>query len=384
MKGARWNTAAVANILWNSVYLGRSIANRYSKAIFNMRSPNMPKAALVEQRELVRKGASLKLRVRPMEDWITIEHERLADYLDADIRPLAAEKQAKFWLEKAKNRTPKFSRDAHGDSPYILKHILKQKGTGLPLTGRKGGPKHKRQRFYAVGRAFATPCGELSKKMIPAPQLERAVLDQVKGVLAGTPDLKNVVRELVIQQTKGTVTDVDKLTELENEKAGLTEKLDFVIENLQAIGKTVAANKVAEIDRKLAEVSRRIEAAKAVGKTKPMDVDEQSAAIVRRLQELADGFDKLTAKVLRGLLESVIDRLEIDLHTRAVELDLRLPPWALEITKNGTAESCLDAKPLWPSGKEATFSFTLKIAEIDCVGHRKPNRFDCCRRRKAA
>ena len=50
---------------------------------------------------------------------------------------------------------------------------------------------------------------------------------------------------------------------------------------------------------------------------------------------------------MRRLLESLIERLEIDLDTREVELDLRLPPWTLAAPQAKAETLCLDGGPLY-------------------------------------
>ncbi len=383
-RGGSWTTPMVAKILRNSIYLGRSVVNRTSQSIYHMRSPNAPVQSAVDPQELVSRKTPKK-RVRAEADWITLEHEQLKDFLDADVRKLAAAAQAKYWSSKGRQMTPPFSTNKHVESPFILSQILREKGTGHKLSGRTTGPKGKKLRYYAVTRSVVSPSAGITSKLVPATPLEQAVLAQVKSVLLDMPSLRDEILQQLRARAIGKTTEQDQLPKLEQERQALKAKLEWLIDHLGTVGKSTAAEKMADIEQKLMVLTARIEAARAATKkTAPVNLDEQADAIANWLHGLGENIGSLPTKTLRMVLESVIERLEIDLHTRAVELDLRLPPWAENRTTGAGKELCLEATQLWRGINEAQWVFTLKIAEIDCRGLRNPNRFDCCRRRKAA
>ena len=64
----------------------------------------------------------------------------------------------------------------------------------------------------------------------------------------------------------------------------------------------------------------------------PLYTPEDAEAIITRLRQTGDAIDTLAPAAQHALLESLIDRLEIDMDSRQVELDLRLPPWAIMST----------------------------------------------------
>lgn len=385
-RGGTWTTALVASVLRNSIYLGASVANRTTRAIYHTRSPDAPARSQLDARELLVRKAP-RSRVRDASEWVVQEHAGLKDYLDEDVRELAAAEQARYWTSRSRRTPPPISRDRHLDSPYVLSQLLKEKGTGLRLSGRTTGPKGRKIRYYAVTRAVTTPSAGITSTLVRAEPLERAVLEQVRAVVADYPALRQVIREQLEAESARTRADGDELPRLEARREELARKLEWVIDHLGTLGETLAAEKVEEVRRELATLDVRIGAARtartARASAAPDDLNARAEAIAKSVVKLAADLGSLPTVAVRRLLEAVVERLEIDLHTMAVELDVHLPPWAVQAAVHGGA-LCLEGNPLWRTANEAQRVSGLKIGEVDCQGQRKPTRFDCCRRRKAA
>ncbi len=49
--------------------------------------------------------------------------------------------------------------------------------------------------------------------------------------------------------------------------------------------------------------------------------------VVERLQTLSETMHELPPKVIRKLLQVFVGRLEVDLETREIEVEFRLPSW---------------------------------------------------------
>jgi hypothetical protein len=83
------------------------------------------------------------------------------------------------------------------------------------------------------------------------------------------------------------------------------------------------------------------------------------------------------------VLSSLITKLEVDLETRAVEMELTLPE-GVNLRLDAKNPLCLLPLKHSPWLNEAQWTHGLKIAEIECQGvrggRRTPPCFTCCRR----
>jgi hypothetical protein len=371
----------VANILRNPIYTGYGIANRYTLAVYNMRSPNSPVPVKVDPRVLATRKMPQQ-RVRPRQQWFEQAYPMLADLLGPELKVLAVESHARRLNAMGAGRTPKFSTDRHGDSRYILKHILRSKQGGHAMTGRTLGPRGRRKRYYAIQRAYHVPQGDKTlRRLVPAEPIEQAVLTVVRDMLAAAPDLRDQVRRAVNRQLKTVAQDTAELTSLQRQRDELREQLEFVIDTLGTIGKEAARRKIEQLEAQLKGLNERIAKATSVGKI--ADADEQVEAIVARLAKLHDLMDGLPPAALRQLLSAMIYRLEVDLEMRTVELEVALLSWT-DASKNTSSTLCLDGKRPWPLANEAQHGTVVLSVAFGCDWSGKRKCFECRRLQRAA
>lgn len=374
-KGGPWCVTSINSILKNPVYTGIGIANRYSQGIYNRRSKNAPKPSMTDRKTLANRKKP-KQHVRPREEWIEIEHALLKDYL-GDLRDRAVVWQ-KVQLAKqdaSRIHTPA-SKDRHIDSSYFLKGILKSTD-GHPLTGRTvGNPK---TRYYAIHRGFTTPKRDKTmRRLIPADQLEKAVLEVVRDVLLSAPALKARLIGQIEHQRQRADNDSTDLDKLEIERMKLCQQIEFVIDSLGSVGQDAAKTKLQQLEAKLTAVISRIEQARAATKIETRSAESIAGEMIANLTKIAATIQTLPMATLRPLLMALIARLEVDMTTKAVKIDLAIPSWGSENAL------CLEDKAVQRPVIQA--QMTIPLDSADC-SYRRVGRhpcFNCRRTRRAA
>jgi hypothetical protein len=97
------------------------------------------------------------------------------------------------------------------------------------------------------------------------------------------------------------------------------------------------------------------------------------------LADTAKLIDQLSPQALRELIASMVVRLEIDLTTGAVEMDLALPHWAFVAKKGVETRMGLDGNFLQRSSAEAQRRQTGILTVFGCE-RLASNCYDCHRR----
>jgi hypothetical protein len=370
-----WCVTSINSILKNPVYTGIGIANRYSQGIYNRRSKNAPKPSMTDRKTLANRKKP-KQQIRPREEWIEVELPLLRNYL-GDLRDRAVSWQ-KVQLNKQDRSRAKApaSKDRHVDSSYFLKAILKSTD-GHPLTGRTvGSPK---TRYYAIHRGFTTPKKDKTmRRLIPADQLERAVLDIVRDMLLQTPNVKARLVRQVETQRKSVQADATDFTKLEKERTKLGQQIEFIIDSLGTLGQDAARSKLQQLEAKLTAVVKQIDRAKATNKVDDRSPESIAEEMIAKLKKIAATIPTLPMPTFRSLLMALITRLEVDMATKSIQLDLAIP---MGMGKNAL---CLEDKFVQNFVHEAQYEIPLDSA---FCSYRRVDRhpcFDCRRTRRAA
>ncbi|HEX8524848.1 MAG TPA: hypothetical protein VF669_21530 [Tepidisphaeraceae bacterium] len=255
-----------------------------------------------------------KQQIRPRNEWMEIQHPLLRDYLgDLRDRAIAWQKEQLNKQDRSRLKT-RSSKDRHADSSYFLKGILKS-SDDHPLTGRTvGNPK---TRYYAIHRGFTTPkLDKTMRRLIPAEQLER----MVRAMILKTPGLKDRLVAQIEAQRKQNDAAVTDLTKLEKEKAKLAQQIEFVIDSLGSVGQQAAKPKLQQLESKLTTVTEQLERARSTAKADVRSAEAVANDMIAKLTKLAGTLQMLPMPALRSLLMTLIDRLEVNMATKAVQM----------------------------------------------------------------
>jgi len=397
-KGRAWSVSSVRNILWNTVYTGIGVANRKTYARYSCRAHAEPKAIELDKRLLKKK--KLPGRLRPPSDWIKIEHSHLRDYLGA-LRDMAVEWQRAEWAKHA-NPVPNKKRggDSHAGSSYFLKGILRSKEGGHALSGRCGmngrlGMNGQKtiHRYYAIHRGFTVPVGGDDKHMrrlIPATELERVVVGQLRDVLLQTPDLREVIEKTIRAELKRRASPDDEFKRLEGRRKSLGRQIDVVLDSLTDVGRDAAKERLQRIESELTEVTARLAQLKADGERQVSDPSKLAEEIVSKLHDLGERLDQLPKETLRRLLSLFVARLDVEMRTKNLEVEFALPSWAV-LAAMPKDDVRLAAQSVHASGYQANMENMENkqiIAAYSCRGfdrrHLRMTTCFECERRKAA
>lgn len=389
--GRLWQTSSVELILDSTTYTGIGITNRLATGIYNLRSKGKAPIVLRPDVQALSTHAKPPARLRPKEDWLTTEHPQMVDFLGEELRELALQRhQRRLALQAAKAADPKRKHkrggDSHADSPFFLKGILHSKQGGFPMTGRTSrNSRAKKYRYYAVSRGANVPKkGQALARMIAAAPIEAAVLGAIQEALADTPNLRERIHHAVCQRTQNVEVDRQQLASLRTEQDELRQKI-VAMASLGPAAHRLIQEQAHQWEAQIASLEERISKVQSSPLKPAVDDAALVERTVRQLTQLAQSLRDMPPAVLHGLLATMIGRLEVDLETLAVEMELVLPSAAATgaAQGGGTSPICLVSTSRRESRNQANWPDSLPIASFRCQGerrHTQPMCFTCSRR----
>lgn len=338
--GGDWYSNTIRAILYNTIYTGVGIANRFSSAIYHERATDAPHPVQVDAKTLSQ-GKRPPTRMRPRSEWHEREESAISDFLAPEIKTMAVEKHSRHLENIADGRQPAANKDRHRESPYLLKDILTSKQGGYRMTGRITGRKPYRRRYYHVSKAYSAPRSKdaVLRKTIPAEPLEECVVAIVQGMLLRVPDIRERITAVVRQQHRETAMNDADLAELMKKREELAHKLEFALDALDDIGRDATRAKIKRWQTELRSIDEQMRRAQPASRPKDENIESTVEVIMKRVTELGRSMDNMSNVGLRRLIKTMVHRAVVDLETRTVELELRLPSWLMD----GPEPMCLDA-----------------------------------------
>ena len=338
--GGPWQMNAVMRILRNVIFTGRSIANFWTSGIYNMRNPGAPKSAEQAPGRLAGRVKPPQV-IRPREEWRVQDEPRLRDYLgDEHLRGLAVAYQDQQLDARAGGYEPKVNRDRHRESAYILKGILTSKQGNLPMSGSLRGRKAAYRRHYSISKAFHYPRSgdRVMRKAVLAAPLEELVLNAVRMTLLNAPNLKTMLKRQIERELKAQKTGADHAARLRAELNEIRLQMEFIVKQCAVIGEDEAATQLAQYAKRRDDLQRQSRLAEASAPLTSGNVDGVVEAVVTGLRKTGEHLRHYCRAALRRLLELMVAKAEVDLETGHLDLELRLPLWAL----TNPERMCLD------------------------------------------
>lgn len=356
--GKLWSQQIVRTILLNPIYRGEGLTNLRSVGMYFERGKDRPLE--VEQSNDLTDGGKPRRRIRDRQHWLTVPEERLADLLDPATAAAACAKQHAYFDRLASREAQPRNRDRHRQSAFLLKDILTVAG-GLKMTGKRQG-RHGEYRYYSVSRAVNVPrtSDQRLRRLIPAEPLETAVLGFLRHLLLATPDLEARVGRVVEGRAAARWAGDRQRANLETEKATLQRKLGIMIDELDEVGREVLRDKLRQAQARLRQIDKEIAAASATDE-QSRDPAEIAARVMEQLRAVGQRLGGLPPHATRNVLRAMIARLEYDVETDEVELELALPAWAgFEIAAMGLDASAT-CKPCIETHRVLTLRYRLQM-----------------------
>jgi hypothetical protein len=379
--GVDWPSMSVRFIAYNPAYVGLLARGQTTQAVYHTASPGAPIEAKLEPNELRKRSRPLR-RERPYEQWILREDPALAEFLPAHLREPTRRAIEADLQRRASSK--KRSRDRHKQSAFILKDVLRSRQGGHRMTGRIGGRRNQ-VRYYQVTRARNNPRTDNPLKgFVAAEPLERAILGVLREVLVNRSDLRDAVKRALDRLSADQDGGKNDRTSMERELNRRQRQIASALDSL--IGDEAADQPIQDrINRYRSEAARLSAALRAVPVAAPiMDIDSVADRVANDLADLSKNFLGDDLETLRQIVGLLVGRMEADLTTKEIEIDLRIPNWlAASLTRQPTLglDAMLTCKPF----NETQQSEGSEIAAYRCQQTAKrPVCFDCRRVRRAA
>lgn len=370
--GQPWQRSTVWNLLNNPIYGGIAISFRSSMSKFYRAGTNGPVAASGDADLRTLSGTPSVIR-RPASDWVRWQEEGLSGFLPEPVRGLAAEFHEGLLAAQAAGHRPTPRRDPAPHSEFLLKGILTSKQGGLPMTGTISGRDSQYRHYRVAPRTAPSEKGSSLRRRIPAGAIETEVLGHVRGVLLADPTLERTIADALGAEYRQIETRGQGRAELLREQDQIAEQIASLMAGEKTWGRSVMEAGLSKLGPRLEQIKRELSATVEVPRRTPEQIREEARRVVAELRSKTEAFDALPRPMLRDLIASLFSSLTIDLETCELNMEMRLPDWAMTKTAMG-----LLSNALYPSGQRThRFPLLLSASHVWADG-------PCCRRRRVA
>lgn len=375
-----WCEATINSIITNPTYCGIGIANRRSKAVYYMRSDTAPKPASVDLQTLMKRESPPTVN-RPRDEWVLVRHPHLEDYLESGIREMAKAHQFEVLERKSlKIRAPQ-QRDKHVESKFILKGILRSVQNNEPMSGQISRPRKKTYRYYVVGKNDHLKYSRQGLNgHIPAEPIEAAVLSVVRDVLSDLPELRQRIVQLALRRITQEAEGRADLDAMQKELSSIDNKLVFLVDEIGISNAEALRAKVQQLKSRRSEIVRTIQTASAtpVRRNDNEDAEAVADAVMTQIRTLRTGLAHGCNESIRKLIRLLFAKLAVDLKTKKVCMELRVPSWVAHAGVRLNHELAFETTP------EANTEKVPVLAVYECDYKLKyENRCFKCSRRAA-
>jgi len=376
--GREWHTGSVRQVLLNPVYIGRGIRCRTKNGIYYVSSEGRPQPSEVTLEELAN-NAHVRGRMRPREEWLERPQPHLADFLPEQLGKLATVGIERYLDSIAEAKPKEANRDRHRNSLYILKGSLRSRQGNHPMTGRLGGKEGNEIRYYAVSRGHTVPkSNNVLSGRIAAQPLESAIIGVLRQVLLNRPNMEETIKRLVAQQMLERREDEHSPERLEREIERKQKQLVLLSDDVTLEDDDPVARKATALKAEINSLKRRREA-QPPQQRPATDVGTIAAELARELEEFGRQIDQQDVPHMQRLLELVVAKMEADLVTKEVDVELSLPSWLGEVLQRHGAVG-LDELSAYRPFIEAHPENRLILDTFRCDRHGQPVCYTCRRR----
>jgi hypothetical protein len=132
-------------------------------------------------------------------------------------------------------------------------------------------------------------------------------------------------------------------------------QMEFVIKNCAIIGEDEAAAQLVQLAKQRDDLQRQLRLAEASAPVSADGIDNIVQNVVTELRKTGEHLRHCCRAALRRLLELLVAKAEVDLESGHLDLELRLPKWALTAPER----LCLDHPFARKPGDEAQQSGLL-------------------------
>lgn len=379
--GRQWSQHQVEVIYEQEAYTGRSVGNRISNAIYHERNPNAPKPVDLDP-SVQASAKKIPIRQRPRKEWFVQDQPRMVDFLEPNVRRLAVAEHERLWARRCDPDRPIQSKSKHNASDYLLSGLLVAQQDGEPLVGVLCGRAGHRVRYYRHRRGRrGYRKGSVFNGMFRADRLEAAVVEIVAGIHGDLPHLRQQVLAAVAAQSASLSDAGAQLDDLRQRRDRIRKRTELIVSTLD---EETLADARAELERLKAErrgLEDQIAALEAAEQTRAADPAQVADAVVAWLSALPATLGSMPPFALRQVIGTFIEKVIGDMETKAVEVVLSLPAWALAQKDVVSAMRLVGSRPSSTSD-ETHQRLVVQLGVFDCRYLLRSSRacYDCRRR----
>ena len=167
----------------------------------------------------------------------------------------------------------------------------------------------------------------LFRHRIPAEPLEQAVMEILRATLLNKPDLMEGLKQILANEQKQQ-PERQNVEQYRKEPKRLRNQLALLGDDVNVENEDDAlSRKVAEIKRKISDMEQRVRYAQTDPQQPRSDPKVSIEKLANDLQEFGQKLDPMDIPGIAKLLELLVERMEVDLETREVEIVFALPSW---------------------------------------------------------
>lgn len=308
----------------------------------------------------------------------------MVDFLDPQLRELAMAAHEKLWQRRGDPDRPKMSKSRHRASDYLLSGLLFARQDDGKLVGILCGRVDKKVRYYRHKRGRRGYIkGSIFNRMLPAKPLEDAIISAVQNAFANGNEMRQKITNLIVAESQREGQE-SNLADLCKQRDRIKGKIRTIVSTLD---EETLADVQPEIERLKAErdhLSQQIAAAEANSQLRLKDPQALCEQVLANLQNLADSARSVPTFAFRQWLETVIEKIVVDMETKSVELRLKLPiGTAISSENNPKAMRLVGTSPSstsYQTHREMTIPFAVFACEWQIRSSRACYE---CRRRAA-
>lgn len=342
MKGGLWTTSVVRQILRNTVYIGLGIGCLMGYGVHNMRSAGSPLAMPTPRRPGYGKNGRKLKRVTPTyrmpEDWFMRRYPDLRDFIKKPMRKSVRKaifRHLKSKIEALRQGRKINHKTGHRyrpeNSPYVLSHILHTKQGNVPMTGWPtcGMLPNQKWRYYYTHRGVKNPVnGDPFKARVRADVVEDVVYRAIEEVCSAPEAIGTKLSSFISEYYDAEVGEKDDMKRLLDDKRAVEQQYRLILQ-CGPRGQQLLAEEARRLESRLNDLDAHI---RMLRHSVPIDIEDKgaiAASVVRQFREIGKEMRDRPSAAVRRIVETLVSKLTFDCVTREVELELRLPIWAM-------------------------------------------------------
>jgi hypothetical protein len=248
----------------------------------------------------------------------------------------------------------------------------------------KNGPK---VRYYCAARHFNAPqTNEPFRRLLRADLIEANVFSCLTEVINDVDGLHELIRQHLQAALKERQADDGNLAALVSEKEQVEQKYKMILHDLGSLGRELCKQEAAQLEARHKSLLLRIKQATTASLPSPSTASGIVESLKHQLKDVGTLLTQHDIAPVRRLLGLMVSKLEYNLETNKMVLEIAVPSWALSKEHRLLELISMVPSTATTSGHDTTAaSSAVVLGEFECTLERA-GRHTCmtCRRHARA